>query len=458
MATLSILLALGVSGIAVRVEAKRLTSSAERFDSNSQFTSVKLDALPSGKLLRQKPAEVNLYEYDTTPLNDRMPLLLVHGLRGEYHPYFRWRKVAKRLEENKEIKKKFKIYMVRYDTTESLSVSVPQFRSAVGRLYSLSGNRPIAVIALSMGGNLAYEAMLDKDTESKISGLMALGTPFHGSPLFCTDWLQYGVYKNLCWPWTRIDHSLAYRWYFNHNPVLMTDLRWDNADNSVPEVGFFKSKLPFGPKGQLTIERTENKRLLDITSNGTNKKKLTTYGGYLVNPYLQPLAERFIESKLLAPYTLVMVKFPAHMAREHPVLKMLNKEIATVVCNREAMARAGTKFVYGLNDGITPLQSALFLPQTALKSIALSRESDVGKLRTLTDVRRARVFKNIDHLTYIDGYHPLAKSAELKDELNPEAGTRHIFDWIAMDLLNMDEDASQVARETHKDALSPAAD
>jgi len=276
---------------------------------------------------------------------------------------------------------------------------------------------------------------------------MAFGVPFHGSPLFSTSWLQYGVYKNICFPWTRIDHSIAYSVYFKRNAVLMTDLRWDNSDTSVPDVGQFKSKLPFGPKGTLTVEDAENRRLLELNEHPVNKKKIVTYGGYLLNPYLLPKTKRFIESNIMAPYTFLTLKVPSHFAAEHPVLKMLNREITTVVPSPTAAQMAKTKYVYGLNDGITPLQSALCLPNSVVGTVPLSKESDVAAIKQYTDVRTARVFRNIDHLTFIDGYKPLRGTKHLKDQLNPEEGVHTIFDWISLDLKRSLEDQSKLARD-----------
>ncbi|PWT99797.1 MAG: hypothetical protein C5B53_04945, partial [Candidatus Melainabacteria bacterium] len=39
---------------------------------------------------RSKPESITIYENDRTPLGDRQPFLLVHGLRGEYYQGFRW--------------------------------------------------------------------------------------------------------------------------------------------------------------------------------------------------------------------------------------------------------------------------------------------------------------------------------------------------------------------------------
>jgi len=444
----ALLSAATISSAAIGAETtnKVLTSSAEKFEAVPIAQST-ISTIPTIKELKIKPEVAALYEYDTIPLGDRQPLLMVHGLHGEFHRSFRWTKVINHIKQDPELDKQFKIYFARYSTSDKLEKTVPELRNVISKLYSASNNRPITMMALSMGGNVAYEAFLDKDTEEKVRTFMAFGVPFHGSPLFSTDWLQYGVYKNICFPWTRIDHSLAYRVYFKRNAVLMTDLRWDNADTSVPEVGSFKSRLPFGPSGVLTVAGAENRRLLALHTQPTNKKKIVAYGGYLLNPYLMPKAERFIESKIMAPYTFITLKVPSHFAAEHPVLKMLNREITTVVCSPSANEKAKTRYVYGLNDGITPLQSALCLPNSVIASVPLAQESDVAGIKKHTDIGTARVFRNIDHLTFIDGYKPLRGTKHLKDQLNPSEGTHTIFDWIGLDLKRSLEDQSKIAKE-----------
>jgi hypothetical protein len=190
----------------------------------------------------------------------------------------------------------------------------------------------------------------------------------------------------------------------------------------------------------LTVADTINRRLLGLNSHVVDRKKIITYGGYLINPYLMPGAARFIETKIMAPYTLFTVLLPAHLAREHPVLKMLNRTIATVIATPEAVSRAETPFVYALNDGITPA------------SQAISKESDVPKLKNAIDVRIARVFRNIDHLSFIDGYNPRIIPTALRDELSPESGHRRLFSWMLNDIKTSFEETSTVAKNNLPDS------
>ncbi|HMY03766.1 MAG TPA: hypothetical protein PKA48_10445, partial [Candidatus Obscuribacter sp.] len=319
------------------------------------------------------------------------------------------------------------------------------------------GKKPIGMIALSMGGNLSYQAFTDKEIEPKVKLLLTMGTPFHGSPLFCRDWLAYTVYKRLSWPWSRIDHNLAFKLYFKKNPNLQNDLTWDNADAAIPDVGKFWSKLPFGPSGKLTVENTLNERLLKVNTTPTRREKLITYGGYIVNPYLAPRAKRYLENAFMYPLFLVSTTFPAHFAREHPVLEMLNRDIANIQVPKSVAKTAGTPFVYVLNDGITPVSSAIFVPPDVAKQNYVAKELDVEKLKGRLDVGRARVFRNVDHLTFIDGVRPVlplvASYQQIKDELNPQETPRDMFGWILGDIMAADaEEAARLARKTEPSA------
>ncbi len=447
------LLATAASSAATASPARLTTHQDVSQPSSVLYGSVsdRFASLPAGKKQRKRPTDVKIYEYDQKPLGDRSPLLLVHGLRGEYYPYFRWQKVADKLAKSEAFSSKYKIYLVRYSSLDRFDHVLPKFKDALTSLYSATKQRPITMVALSMGGNIAYESLTDPNIESKVRLLFTMGTPFHGSPLFCKDWMNYTVYKRLSWPWTRVDHNLSYRFYFDRNPILRQDLAWDNADEAIPETGKFKSKLPFGPKGHLTVGDTINSRLSKVNSVPVDRKKLITYGGYIVNPYLAPGFKRYAETTAFYPMFLLSNSFPAHFGREHPVLEFLNRDITNVQVSKKIAKQAGTPFVYVLNDGICPVTSAIFLPNEVARTQFVAKETDFEKVRDKVNVGKARVFRNVDHLTFIDGVRPLnpiisAVSSQVKDELNPQDGQKDIFDWILSDLVNSDQIGGSLAK------------
>ncbi|MBU6450737.1 MAG: hypothetical protein KGS72_03085 [Cyanobacteria bacterium REEB67] len=394
---------------------------------------------PTGRDLKQRPTDVQIYERDTTPLGDRSPFLMVHGLRGEYQPAFRWQKLQDYLTKSPAFNTRYKIYTMRYSSLDRIGFNLDSYKNAFARLYDNCQQRPITVLALSMGGNLAYEAMTDKTIEAKTQRLFTFGTPFHGSPLFAGEWLDYSIYRRFSFPWTRVERKLTYQFYFRENKQLRDDLSWDNVDNAIPNPGKFRSLLPLGPSGELTVGNTTNERLIQVNERPVDKRKLVTYGGYMLNPYLARRDKRILESPFLYPFFAFFTSFPAHFGREHAALSLINKDMSCVQTTKEVEQKAGSPFIYVLNDGIAPLSSAIFLPKEAAREQYLAFENDVEKLKNKVDVGQARVFRNIDHLTFI-GSKPKTKITAalhfpLKDELNPQDQPREMFAWILDDVL-----------------------
>ena len=440
-----------------QAEPSRLTTAQNLHDRDLVFVSKTFDNLPTKKELKKVPKKVEIYQFDDSQRKKRAPFLLVHGLRGEQYPHFRWQKVANYLSANKSFNSKYKIYLARYATNARMEKTVPLFREAIDKLYDATANKPISVMALSIGGNLVYEALTDEECARKVNALISLGTPFHGSPLFSQDWMQYSIYKRLSWPWTRVDHSLSQRLYFSRNKNLLDDFGWDGYDQTMPSVGKFRSKLLFGPKGNLEPEKVTNTRLREINEKNPHlKKKIIAYGAYLENPYLESRTARVIESTLMYPVTVLWVKLPAYLAREHPVLKVLNRDIASVNVSKDFIENnkdLKSPFLYALNDGITPVASALFLPADPKIKNYLTDVESIHKIASIVDVRHARLFANIDHLTFIDDSKPIGIPDKIKDVLAPKEEAKNVFAWILDDILKLDTTIPHIAEEDgHKDS------
>ena len=396
---------------------------------------------PSEKHLKYPPLTVEIYQYDETPIGNRQPLLLVHGLRGEFREMFRWDMVVPNLMKDAEFRKKYKIYFARFNTYTLISTVKPYFKEAIRQLSSSTGNKQITVMALSMGGNLVQDAMEDVDVQATIDKVITLGTPFHGAPLFCFDWLRYSIIKTHDVPWVQADLCLSYKLYFRLHPNLLEDLRWDNSDNGIPHIGKFSTWFPFHITGDVDIQTMSNDRIFQINDKlRLDKKKFICYGGYLLTPYVTPhTATRFWRT-VRWPWWFATCTVPYHLGFEHPVLRALNFEMGRMV----VAAPKGKEIVlgssrYGLNDGITPLVSALFLPSKALADNPIGREPTISTIRRNIDVSKARVFRQIDHITFVDNYRPRGLPKTLRDEMVPELGSRSIFEWMLVDLLDKEK-------------------
>ncbi len=421
-------------------------------------TSSALPLPPELKKLKLRPNGVELYQHDEEPIGNRKPLLFLHGLNGEYREGFRWDRVVEEFQKDPQFRDSYKIFYGRFDTYSLLETTKPAFKKAIQELHAYAGHKPITVMALSMGGNLVQEGMEDAEVQRDIEKVFTFATPFHGSPLFCYDWMRYGIVKSHNLPWARADLCLTYKLYFKQHPNLLADLRWDNSDNGIPDVGRFHTRIPWHITGNLTPARMDNPRIVKVNDETRiDKSKFTCYGGYLLTPYVVPHKYMAWRKVVGWPWWFISCTVPFHMAFEHPVLRALNYEMGMLVVG----GRSGKPVVgssrYSLNDGITPLVSALFLPTKVLADHPINREPDIKTIRGSIDIKRARAFRQVDHVTFIDGYRPDKLTPDLRDELAPEQPARNIFQWMLTDLLNREEAVVQndPALEAKKPDASP---
>jgi len=385
--------------------------------------------------IRTKPISVELFQADCTEIGGRKPLLLINGLHSEYLRQCHWARLVKHLTQDSEFSKTYKVYLARYNSQAPFTETVPAFKRAILDLYRCTGGQQATIVALSIGGNVVQSAMSDKQVNSMVARVLTLGTPFHGSPLFTEDWIQYSLYKNSSILLSRYVDSVTVHTYLNNNRVLANFLGWDNFDQLIPDSGRFGSIVPFGPKGVLTVGADTNTSLYQLNSNSDlDKTKFVTYAAYLPNSFTRRqhfvlrTASHLLISQLF--YTGILPK-----PRSRPFLKLFNWELSRVICKREQMSTM--RHCYAMNDGVIPVASALFLSNHArVNGSTFADESSIEQLSREIDVGKARLFGGIDHLTLVDGSRPLFSPKLLRDQLNPAESARGIFDWIRFDLMN----------------------
>jgi len=388
------------------------------------------------RIFKEKPSRLEIFQQNESPLKDRKILLLIHGGGGEYQSMFRWDRALAFFDQDPEFIKKFKVFLLRYDTADSLTDEIEQAKVLIPELAKGAG-RPITILALSMGGNVVQGALADPSVDAFVERAICMGTPFHGSPLFSSDWYQYSLLKHKFGPMTRMFDAIDYRLYFSRHKNYQADLKWDNLDGGIPSIGAFKGLTPLGPKGNLEPANDSSNVLRKINESGPNKSKIVAYAGYLLNAEVITMTKkRRLESYLLAPYRFFTIRMPAQLGREQPALKVLNTKIGKVKAADES-GLSTRKFA--LNDGITPVASALFLPPQVVRDYPILKEDDLLSLRPHLDVRLGRVFRNIDHVTFVDGSPPHRGSQFLKDELHPEDGSHTIFDWMLDEIMEREQ-------------------
>lgn len=378
------------------------------------------DACPvvkPGLALKRTPTSVEIFQYDDTAVHGRQPLLFVHGLNSEFKYLFGWQKLCRYLTRDPNFQHRYKIYLARYSTHASLDEEQQKFKTAIRNLSDTNRGQGIVVVCLSIAGNLVQQSMNDPDVDRAISRVIAMGTPFHGSPLFDSDWMQRSMWKRHKSPFSKIDRYVAYIIYFGHHKNLLRDYGWDNSDGQMPTIGACRVHSPSGQAG-LPLQAVRTRQIAQQAFND----KLVAYSGYLRE-------HSALFTFLVAPGSFFWTTVPAHAKNNHAVLRLLHDELSNVM-----LACSGQRGY--LNDGITPVSSSLYLPPQVMANISVRRPEDLEKLRSRLNVHKARCFENVDHLTFVEGYRPFGSSTNIVDGLSPHEQPRSMFAWLRDDLMS----------------------
>ncbi len=384
--------------------------------------------------LPREQSRGQIYELDNQPLGNRLPLLLIHGGTGENQPCFRWYNFLNRTRHYPEFSKRYKVYLYRYNSSKRLEKLSLELQKSLLDLYEYSEDKPITIAALSLGGNLTQVALGNPIVSSTVDTVLTMGTPFHGSPLFSQEWFESSLDRHPLFPISKNFHALGYRLYFKGHANYLADLKWDNLDSLIPEIDRFEIRTTKHPVNYAAAASNTQLAMLNAGVS-LDKSKFITYAGYLENHYHRTLLRRILENTIGLPYTLVVMKLPLLLGHNNSVLKLLSKEMSRVRINHQASHPAANPHIYKFNDGITPVTSAIFLSPEALRECPLLTTKNLDDLRFVVDVRLARVFHNVSHISFMDGVPLKGWSSLIRDELHPESGKKKILDWAIEDLL-----------------------
>ncbi len=397
---------------------------AGRVIQSSTLTVSSIPPLVPQRAIKSIPKTVEVYQYDNSPLGNRQPLLLIHGLLGESHPLFRWQQLAEYLSQDQEFQNRFKIYLARYNSKSSLKEITEGFNHAFRELAPTGG---LSIVAISLSGAIVRDAMRDPAVDKSISRVLTLGSFFRGSPLFCADWMQQSIRKRHLSPLYRIERSLGYKVYFAHHQNLLRDFAWDNVDGQMPILSpKFARAHP-----DLATSSGEKVKLSDAEQQPSDRKFIV-YAGYLRNQYF-PHSQGALHTFLISPLTFCRTTLPGFFGRERPALRLLNYLIADAIPRKSGSAN----IIYPLNDGISPISSSLLLSNDFVAHSCFSNQEFIDNIRTHSNAMKPRLFENTDHLTFIEGPKPIGSAGDVTDVLSIGEKPRPMFAWILNDLLEL---------------------
>lgn len=212
--------------------------------------------------------------------------------------------------------------------------------------------------------------------------------------------------------------------------------------------------FPFGPSGILSVAADANTRINKLNlEHPADKTKFITYAGYLKNV---PIEKKGLLSGvryfLFVNYLYPSAILPTIISDKHRLLRIINSESSRMVCKQEPGSQR--YYAYAMNDGVTPIISALFLPNSYCQDHHFTDEDSLKYLPAALDVSKARVFRDVDHISFVDGVHPFFKSGLVEDKLHPNEAKRTIFDWILSDLMEKAPHAGELPAGTKYGALN----
>ncbi len=397
--------------------------------------------------------------------NGRIPVILVHGNHSEDNDpnCAGWSALIEYFgTPGNDLSQIFSLYLFVHDSSKPIgfdgnSGNSLELGQSIDALFPR--DQKIVIIAHSRGGLVSRAFMNrygDGSEGNRVLLLLTLATPHHGTPLAVADWgllaiknanifnaacivnVEYGLTDNentLCKaPFLKTQAA------FNINRAGSKDLRWDNFDG--PEfgidyspgfsVGFPASSVEVGnphtlslldaglqgavlPPGEADndLHGHNNPGALEQLNNDEKyTNKIIAYGGYYTTPILNAsLGDYAVSNK-----------------NQHVGLSFASKILAAAPSKNETVS------LFEANDGLVPLQSALFLRKDSGDEPLYKIERDcfffcsneiiypleIKDLKARIQVKDVRVFQNYDHLDLLEG----------------NGSDEQLFDSIKADLLS----------------------
>ena len=170
---------------------------------------------PSSTELYQYDTNANVWRPTTNPVVPAgvMPLVLVHGIQdlefcnilGFGPPYkSTWKDALRPILDDPDLKNKFQLFSVNYNAVEPRISELG--KQLAGVLNTAFGQKPVVVLAHSMGGLVTRAAMTstppdDLFTLANVAGLITLGTPHRGTPLASREGFEKAkTIRQFLWP------------------------------------------------------------------------------------------------------------------------------------------------------------------------------------------------------------------------------------------------------------------
>lgn|GEM_PF-1587430 len=408
-----------------------------------------------------------IYEFDHKPLGNRIPVILIPGRAEEFQQNSWWRSMNKDARQNPDYQQNFKTYIFLYNSKDELPVQAKSLATELRKNFAqLPASQPLMLVSYSLGGVIAREVMADDDILNRVDTLMAIGVPFHGSPMFDSKWFTEYLNPPNRFAIRRFWDRANYHVYMLGKNNLQHGLKWDNFDGSKP---VFKEEIKVGQPKIWEIVKNKNvaqdkdKVIAVITetpepytpypNEDKIRSKMLVYAGYLENGFTEtnepPNPRRLPRyalkdgkgktrqekrtAWLSIPGKLAVSILPVYGFTVHSVFTYMNYQLAKLPTRTPKSPEGENALVYRYNDGAIPLSSNLFLPARNH-----AYRENLPALAAEAHVRRVRVFANLDHVD-LGEYNLFKSKLRRHDVLHPEDGAFLPNKWLLHDLCDRAE-------------------
>jgi hypothetical protein len=323
----------------------------------------------------------------------------------------------------------YKFYAYIYRSKEKIERLADGFTQEATQLaHSMPSNRQMILITYSLGGVIVQESLLrNPKLLDRTQAIFAVTVPFHGSPFFNPIWFTEGLvpinYSPIRLFWDR----LTYYVYMFDKANLPQGIRWDNFDQSQPDLDV---RIPFDPT---TVIQPGARLTVHERQIRSFKDKLIIYATYLNNRYTEPPKQRpLLEQVPLKLFNGIKeipgAILPFYGFTAHSVMITGNHWLSNLPTFDPKTGNARNIHLFRYNDGVIPLSSQLYLQPRNVPY-----DNRIDELITAIDVYKARIFVNLDHID-IGEYRMPRSYTRAIDILNPAEGKRSPIEWILFDL------------------------
>lgn len=410
---------------------------------------------------RQAGSLNHLYQFDNDPLGDRLPVILVPGRIEEFQRNGWWMKVYHQAHNHDWFRKRHKLYVFVYDSTERIPVHASHFRHELLAYFGDFAQRPdkLVLVTYSLGGSITRQAMTTPELYPLVGTVFGIAVSYHGSPIFNTRWFEDH--------YTPLNGSPVRGWwdrtifkaYMYKKDNLTEGLSWDGFDTSWPidpdTVRQGKAADPKRAKALPSILGPDgNPAYKDLPLTDVFKQRLIVYAGYLTNPHTtdvttatgpfrqqaksNSLARKATDLPKLPVQWLGMI-LPVYGDSVHSLLRYVGVQLSQLPMTRlsdSILPISPINKLFRYNDTVFPLSSCLYLPPRKTPYTEPLKD-----LLSLRDVRVTRVFENLDHMQLGEYHETVAaiwQPLRRADVLHPEAGQHSPIAWLLHDIQRLE--------------------